>query len=128
MVWFNRSKGASSSGGAHSDLPAVTTEEFDNLVIESSHDKPVLVDFWAPWCRPCKAMDPVLAELANRYGPELDIVAVDIQSEPELAARLQILSIPLLTMYKGGEQIASLHGAQPKRKIADLIDETLADN
>ena len=128
MAWFTRSKGASPEGGAQSALPAVTTENFDRLVVEASNSNPVFVDFWAPWCRPCKAMDPVLAELATRYDAELDIVAVDIQAEPDLAARLQILSIPFLAMYRGGQQVAALHGAQPKRKLTELIDETIANS
>lgn len=128
MGLFTRRSGASDSRGAQSALPAVSTDEFDHSVIEASRTRPVLVDFWAPWCRPCKAMDPVLAELAARFGEQASIVGVDIQSEPALASRLQILSIPLLVIYRDGEQVASLHGAQPKRAIADLIDDQLSNS
>lgn len=127
MGLFSRRSGASDSRGAQSALPAVTTDEFDQSVIKASYTRPVLVDFWAPWCRPCKAMDPVLAELSARYGDQVSIVGVDIQSEPDLASRLQILSIPLLTLYRNGEQVTALHGAQPKRAIADLIDNQLSN-
>lgn len=128
MPLFNRRSGASASRGAPSALPAITTDDFDQGVLETSRTCPVLVDFWAPWCRPCKAMDPVLSELASRYGDQLRIVAVDIQSEPGLASRLQILSIPLLILYRDGEQVTSLHGAQPKRAIAELLDNYLPNS
>lgn len=126
MALFNRRSSGSSNSRERSTLPAVTTDDFDALVVQASHACPILVDFWAPWCRPCKAMDPALSELASRYGDRLRIVAVDIQSEPGLASRLQILSIPLLMLYRGGVHVGSLHGAQPKRAIAELIEEAIS--
>lgn len=108
-------------------LPAVGTAQFDAQVLEASHQMPVVVDFWAPWCRPCIAMTPVLVELAQAYSGRITVLAVNTQDEPELAARLQVLSLPLVTAYVNGRPAGQLHGAQPKKQLTALIESALAD-
>lgn len=116
----------SRSSGRHEDpppaLPAVGAAQFDTDVLEASAHMPVIVDFWAPWCRPCVAMTPVLVELAQAYSGRVAVVAVNTQDEPELAARLQVLSLPLVSAYVDGVAVARLHGAQPKKQLAELFE------
>ena len=115
------------SGGspAPAGLPRIDAAEFRSQVVEASATAPVVVDFVAPWCRPCIAMEPVLAELATRFSGDVTMLSVDIQENPGLAADLQILSIPLLAAYSGGEQVATLHGAKPKKAISSFIESVL---
>lgn len=88
-------------------------------------DVPVLVDYWAPWCNPCKAIAPILEEIQAEYGDRLQIVKVDIDENPKTAAAVGITGIPTLNLYKGGEVVANLVGAQPKPRLVKAIDEHL---
>ena len=93
----------------------VTTPEFDTEVLQS--ETPVIVDFWAEWCGPCRAVSPVLDQIADERGDELRVVKVNIDEEPELAHRYGILSIPTIVLFKGGGPAAAAIGAQPKRML-----------
>jgi thioredoxin len=77
-------------------------------------DRPVLVDFWAPWCRPCKAIRPVLEELEAESGGRVGFAALDIDEHPQIAARYEVLSIPTVILFEGGEPRESLVGARPR--------------
>ncbi|HET9214513.1 MAG TPA: thioredoxin [Gaiellaceae bacterium] len=94
---------------------AITTSEFDSEVIQS--ETPVIVDFWAEWCGPCRAVSPVLEQIAEERVDEVRLVKVNIDEEPELAQRYGILSIPTIVLFKGGEPAAAAIGAQPKRML-----------
>ena len=94
---------------------AITTSEFDSEVIQS--ETPVIVDFWAEWCGPCRAVSPVLEQIAEERADEVRLVKVNIDEEPELAQRYGILSIPTIVLFKGGEPAAAAIGAQPKRML-----------
>ena len=98
---------------------AVTTTEFDTEVLKS--ETPVIVDFWAEWCGPCRAVSPILDQIADERSDELRVVKVNIDEEPELAHRYGILSIPTIVLFRGGEPAAAAIGAQPKRMLEQSL-------
>ncbi|MGH9223727.1 MAG: thioredoxin [Acidimicrobiales bacterium] len=98
-----------------STITALTKETFDEEV--AAADVPIVVDFWAEWCGPCRAVSPVLDQIADERADELRVVKVNIDEEPDLAHRYGILSIPTIVLFKGGEPAAAAVGAQPKRML-----------
>ena len=106
-----------------SNTAAVTTAQFEKEVLQS--DVPVLVDFWAPWCPPCRALGPTLDAVAEEFQGKAKIVKIDVDDEPEVASRYGISGIPALLLFKSGEQVGQLVGAHPKANIAKLISEAL---
>jgi thioredoxin 1 len=93
----------------------VTDSTFDLDVLAS--DKPVLVDFWAEWCGPCKMVAPVLEEIASEHGDKITVAKVNIDENPEIARRYQIMSIPTMSVFSGGEVVRSIVGAKPKAAL-----------
>jgi len=103
---------------------AVTDATFQSEVLES--DIPVVVDFWAVWCGPCRMVAPVLEELSSQYAGRVKIVKVDADANPQLTQDYNIVSIPTLNIYSGGELVASRVGARPKSMIAEDIESVLS--
>ena len=104
-------------------LHAVTSDNFTAEVLES--ETPVLVDFWAPWCGPCRVVGPVLEEIAAERD-DLRIVKLNTDENPETAAAFQVLSIPTMILFKGGEPAKKIIGAYPKRKLEAELEPVLA--
>jgi thioredoxin 1 len=90
----------------------VTTADFDSVVLKST--TPVLVDFWAEWCGPCRAVGPILEEISNEYGDKLKIVKLNTDEEGSIAMKYGISSIPTMNVFVGGEVVKTIVGAKPK--------------
>lgn len=101
-----------------------TDQDFKNDVLES--DIPVLVDFWAGWCAPCKAIAPVLEDLAREYDGKVKIVKVDVTACEDTAVQYNIRNIPALLVFKGGEVVGQQVGAHPRSKLVAFIDQSIA--
>lgn len=102
---------------------ALTASDFDQLV--AGADKPVLVDFWAAWCGPCRALGPVVEEVAEEMSGRLDVYKCNVDEEPELAQQFQIVSIPTLILFKGGKAVHTMVGSMPKAELIKEIEANL---
>jgi thioredoxin 1 len=102
---------------------AVTDETFEQEVIESS--VPVLVDFWAPWCGPCRMVAPVVDEIAEQYMGQVKVVKVNTDDNPGVASKYGIRSIPTLMIFKGGQRVDMVVGAVPKTTLANTLEKHL---
>ena len=100
---------------------ATTDDTFDVDVLQS--DKPVLVDFWAPWCGPCRQVAPILEEIAAEHGEKLTVVKVNTDENPRIAAKYGVTSIPTLNVYSGGEVVKTIIGARPKPALLKELEE-----
>ncbi len=114
-----RHNGARSKGNAMAD--AITTADFDSII--ASSDKPVLVDFWASWCGPCRALGPIVEQVGNEMADQLTVYKCNVDNESSLAQRFGIMSIPTLILFKGGEAVHTMVGSMPK---AELVAEIKA--
>ena len=103
----------------------ITTENFNDIVIEGSHQVPVLVDFWAEWCQPCKMLMPVLASLADEYQGKFILAKLNTEEQQALAAQFGIRSIPTVKLFKNGEAIDEFMGALPESEIRRFLDPHL---
>lgn len=102
---------------------AITSSDFDSII--TSSDLPVLVDFWATWCGPCRALGPVIEEISDEMSNSLTVYKCNVDEEPELAQRFQIVSIPTVMLFKNGEVVHSLVGNMPKDELVAEINAHL---
>ncbi|XWK88961.1 MAG: thioredoxin [Phormidium sp.] len=101
----------------------VTDSTFEEEVVES--DVPVLVDFWAPWCGPCRMVAPVVDEIAEQYAGQVKVVKVNTDENPNVASKYGIRSIPTLMIFKGGVKVDMVVGAVPKTTLAQTLEKHL---
>jgi len=99
---------------------AVTDDNFESEVLQS--DTPVLVDFWAEWCGPCKQLSPIIDELANDMGEKLKVVKVNIEDAPEAPSKYGVRGVPTLMVFKRGELVDTKVGGMPKSQLAEWVE------
>ena len=106
------------------DIKNVTDADFQAEVLES--EQPVLVDFWAEWCGPCRVVAPVLEEIAAERADELRIVKLNIDENQQTAMDFQILAIPTMVLFRNGQEAARIQGAMPKKRLEQQLEPALA--
>ena len=106
-----------------SELASVGDNNFDQNVLQAK--RPVLVDFWATWCRPCQMIAPILDELAKEYSGKVDIVRLDVDQNPKTASKYSVMSIPTLIIFQKGQPVSHLVGFRPKTELKKSLDAAL---
>lgn len=106
-----------------SNVKALTAQDFEKEVLLS--EDPVLIDFFATWCGPCRMLSPVVDEIAEERAGKLRVLKCDIDQQPDLANRFDVMSVPTLVLIKGGRTVETMVGAQPKARLLAAIDQYL---
>ena len=101
----------------------VTSDTFERDVLERSRELPVVVDFWAAWCGPCRMLGPALESEVQKRAGQLELVKVDVEAEPALASQYGVRSIPTVAVFRGGEPVTGFVGVHPARLIGEFFDE-----
>jgi len=103
----------------------MSPEEFQNTVIQPSYTKPILVDFWADWCDPCKILEPILDELASESRDSWSLVKIDTDASKEIASQFNIMGVPAIRIFRNGELIAKYNGLMWKKEMGKWIENQL---
>lgn len=107
------------------EATVVTDNTFEKQVLEASKSKPVLVDFWAEWCGPCKMLSPLVEQIASENSAKMDVAKVDVDANNAISSRYQIMSIPTLILFKDGKPVKQLVGYMPKDRILSQLNQFL---
>lgn len=108
---------------ASEKIITLTKENFDQEI--ANPDMPVMVDFWAQWCGPCRAVAPIMDELANDFEGRAKITKVNVDEQGELAAKFRVMSIPTVMIFKGGQMVEKIIGARPKDDFVKLLEKNI---
>ena len=111
---------------ADNSIPAVTDGNFEAEVLAASNSKPVMVDFWAEWCRPCHMLAPTVAEIAQDYEGKLKVMKLNVDEAMNTSTRYRVQGIPTLLLFKNGQVVEQIVGARPKEEITKALDRHLA--
>ena len=101
----------------------VTDQNFDTEVLGS--EKPIMVDFWAEWCGPCRAVSPILDQIATEHSEKIDVVKLNVDDNPETAMKYQLTSIPTMKLFRGGEVVKTVIGAKPNPALEAALQDFL---
>jgi thioredoxin 1 len=124
LLCENESQPQTDRGATVANIPSVTDADFAQTVLGS--DKPVLVDFWAEWCGPCRQVSPILEEIAAEHGSDITIVKMNVDDNPQTPAQYRVTGIPTMNVYKGGDVVKSIVGARPKAALLHELRDFLA--
>jgi thioredoxin 1 len=122
---FPCSQGKMKQGVIYMASNVVTDSTFQQQVVEASKEKPVLVDFWATWCGPCKMLSPLVEQLAGEKSEQLNVAKIDVDENQAVSQKFGIMSIPTLILFKDGKAVKQLVGYMPKERILSQIEQYL---
>ena len=105
------------------EIAEVTDQDFDAEVLQS--DLPVVVDFWAEWCAPCRAIAPIIGELAGEYADRVKVVKMNVDESPQTPGRYGVRAIPTILAFQGGQVVGQLQGARPRADFDELVTKLL---
>ena len=117
--------GGNSADGGAAAIKDTTAIDFAADVLDASQEAPIIVDFWAPWCGPCRMVAPVVDEIAEQYAGQIKVVKLNTDENPNTASQYGIRSIPTLMIFKGGQRVDMVVGAVPKTTLASTLEKYL---